>query len=104
MDVPHTGPPLSEFLKLPVEEVRAIAPKTLLLNLGGTRRQAVLDGHAPHSKESALSSMHRMLDYFRLWFHVGVQHIFVILIYPPQLAETGSYAELVKSMSTYLCG
>jgi hypothetical protein len=35
---------LAEFLAAPIDEVRKVAPKTMILGAGGTRRKAVLSG------------------------------------------------------------
>ena len=46
-------PNLDQFLSAPVDDVRRVAPATLILTNGGTRRRAVVAGVSPADDEYA---------------------------------------------------
>src|SRR5689334_16005635 len=87
-------PSLDEFLTTPIEAVREVAPATLLLGVGGTRRSAVLAGISTTSDEYAYWLREQMLACMELLFHHGVQHIFTVLVAQSQWREvTPGYRE-----------
>ncbi|MFW5941267.1 MAG: hypothetical protein ACOC8X_00560 [Chloroflexota bacterium] len=88
---------LSDFLEAPIEEVRAVAPDTLILAAGGTRRSAALSGIAPESNDYARWSRERMMQCCQLLFDHGVQHILTFAIVESQMAErTAGYREKLE--------
>lgn len=88
---------LSEFLEAPVEEVRSVAPDTLILAAGGTRRSAAMAGIAPESNAYARWSRERMMQCCQLLFEHGVQHIVTFAIVESQMAErTAGYREKLE--------
>ena len=93
-----TYPTLAEFLRAPLEEVRTVAPATLILGAGGTRRRAVLAGLDPTSDEYAEWTRKEMMACHEMLFRYGVKHIFsAILIDGHRKEVTEGYSEkLVK--------
>lgn len=86
-------PSLKEFLCAPVEQVRAVAPQTMIYAPGGTRRQAELAGISFQSEDYPAWSRQRMVETIAALAHVGVRHIVMNLFRPSQLAEVGRYRE-----------
>src|SRR5262249_25453978 len=54
-------PTLDEFLAAPIEAVRTVAPETVILGVGGTRRRAILAGLSTTSDEYAQWTREQML-------------------------------------------
>lgn len=91
---PATNPPdLEAFLAASNADVAAVAPATVVLAVGGTRRAAVLAGFAPDDDGYAQWSRQRMIECVGLLFSHGVRHIFTIAAAPSQFAEVGPYRE-----------
>src|SRR5436190_6371795 len=89
-----THPPsLEEFMAAPAEQVASVAPTTMVLAPGGTRREGVLAGISLQSEEYARWSRERMIRCVDLLFGLGVRHLFLTVLRFPQLAETGHYRE-----------
>jgi hypothetical protein len=88
-------PSLESFLTAPAEEVAQVAPATVIYAPGGTRRRAALAGIAPHSDAYVHWSREQMLASVGLFFRLGVRHLFMNVLRPPQLAEVGRYRERV---------
>jgi hypothetical protein len=86
-------PSLDEFLRAPVEQVAAVAPTTMLLAPGGTRREAVLAGISPQSEEYPRWSRERMIECIDLLFRLGVRHLFVTALRSAPLAEIGRFRD-----------
>jgi hypothetical protein len=87
-------PSLEQFLAAPVEEVRRVAPASLLWVVEGTRRSAALAGIEPRSEEYPRWSLQRMCDCLEIFFHHGVRHVFNPMLTPSQFAEvTPGYRE-----------
>ena len=76
-------PSLEAFLTMPIEEVRKVAPTSLILAAGGTRRKALLNGISPTSNDYARHTRKEMISCLDLIFTHGVQHIIT-----PIIAET----------------
>jgi hypothetical protein len=92
--LPTAEPPsLEQFLGAPDAEVSAVAPATVVLAVGGTRRAAVLAGFAPDDDGYTRWSHQRMIESVGLLFSHGVRHIFTIAAAPSQFAEVGPYRE-----------
>lgn len=93
-------------MEAPVEEVRDVAPTTLILAAGGTRRSAALAGIAPESNEYARWSRERMMQCCQLLVDHGVQYILTFAIVESQVAErTAGYREkLVQWVDWGLAG
>lgn len=90
-----TPPRIEDFLSAPAEQVAAIAPTTMILAPGGTRREAVLAGISPQDEGYARWSRERMLECVDLLFRLGVQHLFVIALRSSTLAEVGPFRERI---------
>jgi hypothetical protein len=92
----NNSPPTREaFLAAPVEQVAQVAPATMIFAPGGTRRRAALAGISPQSEAYAGWSRAQMIECCARWFEHGVQHLFMNVLRPAQLAETGYYRERV---------
>lgn len=88
----QTVPRWEDFAAAPIAEVRQVAPATLILTNGGTRRRAFLAG-VPDNEFIAWSrqEMIRCLD---LVFQHGVQHIFTTALAETNYEEvTAGYRE-----------
>jgi hypothetical protein len=86
-------PSLAAFLDAPAEQVARVAPTTVIFAPGGTRRSAVLAGISPQSDEYARWTRERMIKCSELFFTLGVRHLFMSVMRPPQLAEVGRYRD-----------
>jgi hypothetical protein len=86
-------PSLEEFLRAPAEQVAAVAPTTMFLAPGGTRREAALAGISPHSEEYPRWSRDRMIECVDLLFRLGVRHLFLTALRHSPMSETGRYRE-----------
>jgi hypothetical protein len=86
-------PRLEDFLAAPAEQVAAAAPATMIFAPGGTRRRAALAGISPQSEAYAQWSREQMIACCGRWFEHGVRHLFMNILRPAQLAETGRYRE-----------
>lgn len=87
-------PTLEQFLAAPAEQVRDVAPATLVWMVEGTRRSAALAGIDVQSEEYARWSLSRMTACVRLFFHNGVRHVFTPFLSPSHFAEvTPRYRE-----------
>ena len=88
---PPSIPAIEDFLAAPIEHVATLAPATLILSLGGTRRGAILAGVAPHREDSAVWVRPPMYTCLDLLFRHGVRHIVVTAVLPVNLVEFGEY-------------
>jgi hypothetical protein len=84
-------PSLEEFLRAPVEQVAAVAPTSMFLAPGGTRREAVLAGISPHSEEYPRWSRARTIELVDRLFRLGVRHIFITALRSAPLSEVGHF-------------
>lgn len=84
---------LAAFLDAPADHVARVAPATVIFAPGGTRRSAVLAGISPQSDAYARWTRQRMIACSALFFDAGVQHLFMSVMRPPQLAEVGRYRD-----------
>lgn len=87
----NATPSREAFLHAPIDQVAAVAPATVVLSLGGTRRGAALAGLDPRGDtypEWMRQTMHSCLE--ALFTH-GVQHIFITAIIPANLVEFASF-------------
>lgn len=91
--LPSAVPSLAAFLAAPSIAVAAVAPASVLLAVGGSRRAAALAGVGPHTDAYAHYARDRMMAMWACLFRHGVTHIFSAAIRPGQLAETGPYRE-----------
>lgn len=87
MDVTTHIPTIEEFMAAPDQEVAKVAPATLILTTGGTRRHAVLMGISPTSEEYAAITFRQMMNSLALIFRHGVQHIIVTLFTDTNFSE-----------------
>jgi hypothetical protein len=84
-------PSLEEFLRAPAEQVAAVAPTTMFLAPGGTRREAALAGISPQSEEYPRWSRERMIACVDRLFRLGVGHLFLTALRCSPLSEIGRY-------------
>jgi hypothetical protein len=84
-------PSLAEFLAWPAERVAAVAPQTMFVAPGGTRREAVLAGVASDCEEYPRFSRARMNECMDVIFGLGVRHVFLNMLRPSPLSEVGHY-------------
>lgn len=68
-------PSLAEFIDAPLEEIRKVAPQTIIVGAGGTRRRAVLAGFSSTSDEYAYWTWQQMMAFYHLVFDHGIQHL-----------------------------
>lgn len=107
MDQTSTRPPtLREFLESPLASIQAIAPPTMMLGTGGTRRRAVLAGISPQSDAYAEFTYQEMLRCFELIFEHGVQHLITAMLVSGHAAETtpGYRNRIVQWTAEWLAG
>lgn len=89
-------PERSAFLAAPIEEVTALAPKSVVFAAGGSRRAAVLDGISPESAGYIHWARQRLIESVELLFRHGVNHVFTIAMTPDNFRESGAYPELLR--------
>jgi hypothetical protein len=78
--MPKSKPSLQEFLAAPLEDIRKIAPATVLLGTGGTRRRAVLAGLSTQDEDYAQWTRAQMMACYALIFQHGVQHLVATML------------------------
>ncbi len=107
----HPGFPLNQlppptedqFLIAPAEVVASVAPKSMVVAPGGTRREAVMAGINPNSDDFAKFMFGRMSSQFDMMFRNGVRHLFSGTITPNQWNEVGPYRhKLIGWVASYL--
>lgn len=95
-------PSLAEFLLAPVEEIRKVAPTTMILGTGGTRRRAVLEGFSPQSEAYAQWTWGQMMACYELIFDHGVQHLVASMFVSSHNDEiTPGYRENMVGWTTW---
>jgi hypothetical protein len=83
---------LQTMLKLPRDQVRELAPQTVVWAAGGTRRQAVIEGIDLGAGYYDWS-WRRQLGGAALFFDMGVRTLFAPILGPPQAREVGPYRD-----------
>jgi hypothetical protein len=87
-----TGVEWSTFRDLPIEAVRSVAPRTVMLCGAGTRRAAMLQGLHPKSQlEYFRWSLLESCASFERWFYHGARDLFICLFRSSQVREGGAY-------------
>lgn len=86
-------PTLEEFLAADIEQVQKIAPQTLLLAAGGTRRAAKLAGIDTSSDYYPEWSRQQMVNCLDILFQHGIQHIFTPVLTHTNYHEVGHYRQ-----------
>lgn len=87
-------PTLEQFLEAPLEQVREVAPSTLVWTVEGTRRSAALSGIDVRTDEYPRWTLLQMNECVQMFFRCGVRHVFTTLLTPSQFAEaTPRYRE-----------
>src|SRR5687768_2329609 len=81
-------PSLAEFLAAPLDDVRKVAPATMILGAGGTRRRAVLAGFSTESEEYARWTRQQMMSCYQMIFQHGIQHLVAIVLVSSHNDET----------------
>ncbi len=89
-----TQPFLEEFLAAPIEEVRLVAPETVILGAGGTRRRAVLADVSPNSDDYVRLTRMSAMKTLDLVFNHGVRHILSpLLVHSHENENTPGYSD-----------
>lgn len=81
-------PTLAEFLAEPLEVVRKVAPATMILGTGGTRRRAVLLGLSSQGDDYVQWTQQQMMACYELIFQHGVQHLIATMLVSSHNEET----------------
>lgn len=90
----NDDPGRAAFLAGPISAVRNVAPPTVILAAGGTRRRAALDGVTANSPDYMQTARKQMLEAVDLLVDHGVRHVFVpILVDGNFLEQTSGYRE-----------
>jgi hypothetical protein len=99
-------PTQEEFLAAPHATIAKVAPATLILGAGGTRRRAVLEGLSPTSREYMEWSRRQMVACLDLIFQHGVQHIITPVLVEGHAREVtaGYQDQLVAWITAGLTG
>jgi hypothetical protein len=88
------SPSLDEFLAAPVEQIRAIAPVTMIYAASGTRRAAALAGIPTQGDDFAGWMQKELWQVVQIIFDHGVRHLFMPMLGPSQFNElTPDYRE-----------
>ena len=91
---PENQPPrLEDFLAAPVEAVAAVAPQTVFVSPGGTRRSAVLAGMRHDGEEYPVWARRQVIEYIGLLFRLGVRHVCVTSLRHSSLSEVGRFQQ-----------
>jgi hypothetical protein len=95
-------PSLEEFLAAPIEVARKVAPATMILGTGGTRRRAVLQGFSPQSESYAQWTRQQMMACLELIFDHGVKHLITTMFVSSHNEEiTPGYREKIVSWTEW---
>ena len=87
-------PTFEEFLSLSNTEISAVAPKTIIYSVSGTRRSAELAGVSSGGDEYARWSREQMIRCLKLLVDHGIKHILMPVLTPSQFNEaTPNYRE-----------
>jgi hypothetical protein len=87
-------PDFETFLTAPIEDVRKVAPTTMIYAPAGTRRDAALAGIPARGDAFADWTQKRFFACLELIFHLGVRNLFVPMLGPSQFEEvTADYRE-----------
>ena len=81
-------PTFTDFMAWPRAAIRPLAPATLILGAGGTRRRATLAGFSPNSQAYAAWTRQQMIACHARLFDHGVQHLLSIMMVSSHAAET----------------
>jgi len=80
MTVPSVIPPIDEFLAASLEDLSAVAPRSMVYAPGGTRRSAAFLGIEPWSKAYLRIMQDGFVACLEVIFRYGVQHVFTPMI------------------------
>jgi hypothetical protein len=85
---------IEDFVAAPIEQVRKVAPETLVWIVEGTRRSAALAGVEPASEDYPRWSIFRMAECLEIIFRHGVRHVLTPILSPSHFSEvTPRYRE-----------
>lgn len=91
-------PTLEEFLSLPIEEVAKVAPASVCITTGGSRRAAAMAGIAPRSMEYASWGYNALLKNCKIIFDHGASSIFCPLLVAADFQKTDQPIENIVSV------
>ncbi len=80
-------PLLEDFLAAPDEQIAMIAPESVIVVAGGTRRAAVLSGLPTESEDYAHWLFGQMMAYYDLLFRHGIRNILNPIVISANLIE-----------------
>jgi hypothetical protein len=93
------------FRDAPIEQVRAVAPDSVMLASAGTRRAAMLAGVQLDSLERYFRwGMDQIDRAARAWFAHGVRDLFICFIRSSQAREIGAYRDGLTSLGAVVLG
>jgi hypothetical protein len=82
----------TRFRQAPIEIVREVAPRTVLVCGAGTRREAMLCGIHPNSLKAYFRwGLLISFEHHQRWFDHGVRDLFICLIRSSQARESATY-------------
>ncbi|NTW00045.1 MAG: hypothetical protein HGA19_01930 [Oscillochloris sp.] len=90
-------PDLATFLHMPAADVATVAPATVMFAAGGTRRDAVLNGHTISYFNLPLAefSIRRFAETTGHFFKLGVRNVISLVARSTQLKESGPYRDYI---------
>jgi hypothetical protein len=89
------------FLTAPLADVVAVAPKTVMLAITGTRRAAALAGVAIQGESYTRWAREKMIGTIELLFRHGVEHIVATSIVPANLVEHATMRDRYLSLAVW---
>lgn len=96
-----TTPTLEAFLAAPAEQVAAVAPKTVMIAITGTRRAATLARVSFQGREYVQWARKHMIRYVDLLFQHGVEHIIATGLVPANLVEHAAVRDRYLSSAVW---
>lgn len=103
MSMPPSLPTQDEFLAAPLDDVAAVAPRSMVYAPGGTRRSAMFAGVEPWSTEYVRLGHEGITKCIDLIFRHGVEHVFTPAVMAGHAQEVGAIEQkLFKTMSSFL--
>ena len=98
-------PTQAAFLRAPMATVQKVAPKTIILGAGGTRRQAALAGISTKGFDYVQWSRKQLIKSLQLIFSHGAAHIITAVIIETSYNEvTPNYREKLIEWAAWVVG
>ncbi|MEZ4659294.1 MAG: hypothetical protein R2911_17160 [Caldilineaceae bacterium] len=97
-----TIPLLDEFVAGPVENIRQVAPETMVYAPGGTRRSAVFSKIEPWSEKHMVWARTSLIHNIDLIFQHGVRHILAPAVTPTNVQEAHQHRHKLYAMADWV--